>query len=181
MIFYTADLHLNHTNILRYCHRPFIEINEHNEELIRRWNNKVKPTDTIYILGDFCLTPRQDLVHAWFDKLNGTIYMLPGNHDQWRKKFEVWPRHHNPILLERMVVNIEDNGVPLTLCHYPREVWDGMNDGVWSLYGHVHNNRDWNPMTEHPHMVNVGVDVQNYEPVTLQEIMQCKYKTMERV
>ena len=181
MLFYTADLHLGHTNIIKYCQRPFTDITEHNNELIARWNNKVHPTDTVYILGDFCLTPKQQLVHEWFDQLNGNIYIVPGNHDQWIKKFEAWPRHHNPIIFNKQVIALKDNGTQLTLSHYPRKVWDGMNNDVWQLYGHVHNSIEWEPDIEHPYMVNVGVDVQNYEPVSLEEILTQKYKTVKKI
>ena len=53
MTYFTSDLHFGHENILRFDKRPFSSIKEHDEELIKRWNAKVKPGDTVYILGDF--------------------------------------------------------------------------------------------------------------------------------
>lgn len=52
-IFFTADLHLYHTNIIKHCNRPFETIEEMNNVLVDNWNKVVGPKDTIYILGDF--------------------------------------------------------------------------------------------------------------------------------
>ena len=54
-IFLTADLHLGHANIIRYCGRPYRDINEMNEDLIRRWNSVVTDNDRVFFLGDFAL------------------------------------------------------------------------------------------------------------------------------
>ena len=53
-IFYTADLHLGHANIIKYCNRPFKDVDQMNETLIRNWNSRVKPEDTVIHNGDFC-------------------------------------------------------------------------------------------------------------------------------
>ena len=54
-IFITADLHLGHANIIRYCGRPYRDVNEMNEDLIRRWNSVVSDNDRVFFLGDFAL------------------------------------------------------------------------------------------------------------------------------
>ena len=51
-VYFTSDLHFGHKNIIRYDHRPFSSVQEMDAELIRRWNNKVKDEDLVYILGD---------------------------------------------------------------------------------------------------------------------------------
>ena len=52
MIFYIADWHYNHANILAYDNRPFKTVEEMNTALVERWNSVVTPTDTVYVLGD---------------------------------------------------------------------------------------------------------------------------------
>jgi hypothetical protein len=51
--FFTADHHFNHKRIIEYSSRPFKDVDEMNEVLIRKWNEKIKPKDTVYHLGDF--------------------------------------------------------------------------------------------------------------------------------
>ena len=50
--FYTADDHLDHENAISMNKRPFANIQEMNQEIIRRWNAKVKGNDVVYIIGD---------------------------------------------------------------------------------------------------------------------------------
>ena len=54
--YFIADLHLGHKNIIRFDstreHRPFATIEEHDAELIRRWNAVVRPVDKVWVLGD---------------------------------------------------------------------------------------------------------------------------------
>ena len=51
--FYIADLHFGHTNIIRFDGRPFSTVEGMNDTLVANWNNRVKDSDTVYILGDF--------------------------------------------------------------------------------------------------------------------------------
>ena len=53
MIFFTSDTHFNHKAIISYCSRPFESVEEMNDRLIDNWNQVVKPSDTVYHLGDF--------------------------------------------------------------------------------------------------------------------------------
>lgn len=54
-VFFTSDTHFNHTNIIRFCERPFERVDEMNEKLIDNWNSVVSPEDFVFHLGDFCL------------------------------------------------------------------------------------------------------------------------------
>ena len=60
-IWFTADFHLGHKNIIRYCNRPFQTVEEMNQEILERLNSRVKPTDILYFLGDFCIGPKHEL------------------------------------------------------------------------------------------------------------------------
>jgi calcineurin-like phosphoesterase family protein len=52
-IFFTSDTHFYHTNIIKYCNRPFSSVEEMNQKLIENWNNTISEHDTIFHLGDF--------------------------------------------------------------------------------------------------------------------------------
>ena len=79
-IFFTSDNHFFHEKILEFEkeYRPFKTIEEHNEELIKRWNVKVGKRDVVYCLGDFCFG-RKNLEIA--NELNGIKKLILGNHD----------------------------------------------------------------------------------------------------
>lgn len=52
MIYFTADTHFGHCNVIRFCDRPFASAEEMDEAMIQNWNERVTGNDTVYILGD---------------------------------------------------------------------------------------------------------------------------------
>lgn len=53
MIWFTSDTHFGHERILEFTNRPFDNIREMNDALIANINEKIKPEDELYILGDY--------------------------------------------------------------------------------------------------------------------------------
>ena len=51
-IFYIADLHIGHANIIKFDNRPFADLNEMHSVIVDNWNRVVRGDDTVYILGD---------------------------------------------------------------------------------------------------------------------------------
>ena len=49
LIYYTADLHLGHANVIRHCDRPFRSVDEMDEALIRNWNSRVHAICTFLV------------------------------------------------------------------------------------------------------------------------------------
>lgn len=84
MIWMTSDLHFSHANIIAYCGRPYKNSHYMNKDLIEKYNNKVKPEDTCYILGDLTLLGRGEtfVVQRLVEQLNGTKVLILGNHDK---------------------------------------------------------------------------------------------------
>lgn len=80
-IWFTADHHFGHANILRYCKRPFADVEEMNEALIANWNRVVAKGDTVYHLGDLFLLPPVEATKR-MARLNGSICLIRGNHDR---------------------------------------------------------------------------------------------------
>src|SRR4051794_31652303 len=79
--FWTSDLHLGHANIIRYCHRPFADVDSMNKGLIDRWNDTVDDSDEVWVLGDFALgTIAETLPLA--HQLRGRKVLVAGNHDR---------------------------------------------------------------------------------------------------
>ena len=72
MIYYTADLHLGHANVIRHCDRPFKSVDEMDEALIRNWNSRVHRLDTVYIVGDLFFRNRRPCEEC-LAELNGGV------------------------------------------------------------------------------------------------------------
>lgn len=79
-IWIISDTHFCHKNIIQYCNRPFYYINEMDETMVERWNNKVSENDVVIHLGDFALTSKNHL-KSMRNRLNGVIILVLGSHD----------------------------------------------------------------------------------------------------
>lgn len=156
-VFFTSDLHFNHGNIIKYCHRPFMSkeeerlLAEHknfrvsedtvrrmDKELIEQINDTVTEDDILWHLGDFVFAKGKkyfEMARYYRDQIRcKTINMVWGNHD------------HNPKLAAcgfnevHNLVQINVNRQKIVLCHYAMLTWENSGKGTWQLYGHSHMN-----------------------------------------
>lgn len=168
--FFTSDLHFGHNNILKYENRPFKDINEMDIQLIRNWNAVVGKNDEVYILGDVSFHKDSHKTLNILRKLNGRKYLILGNHDKniikdskLREQFE-WVQDYSKITID---------GVKVVMFHFPIQVWDERHHNAIHLYGHIHSNVGKHTMEyDIPNSYNVGVDVNNYTPVSFEEILR---------
>jgi len=87
MIFLTSDEHYYHSNIIKYCNRPYSSLFEMHKDLIDRHNSFVSDNDTVYHLGDFSFNHKK--ITNILNHLNGTHILICGNHDEPFKKGQV--------------------------------------------------------------------------------------------
>ena len=157
--FFTADTHFGHANIIKLCARPFSSVEEMDEVLIERWNERVGHEDTVYHLGDFAFKSMR--AREIFGRLNGRYKILiTGNHDGPDVTDLPWYHHTGYALLQ-----YEDTPW-LALFHYPMVEWDGWYKGNIHLHGHQHNKE---PLRAE-RRVDVGVDANAFRPWALEEI-----------
>ena len=175
-IYFVSDTHFGHDNILRFCKRPFSNIEEMDRTLIENWNKKVPEDGLVFHLGDF----------AWGgypfwkkirEQLNGEIILIKGNHDMKNCtptaekelfKYSTW----------QMYIQIE--GRKVVLNHYPFLCYAGTYRDpkglVFQCYGHCHSGNNQTgldiPRLVHifPTQYDVGVDNNNYEPISWKEL-----------
>ncbi len=167
MRWFTADLHLGHTGVLKW--RPqFSTLDEMHGEIIKRWNDVVSDSDEVWVLGDVAL--RWSALPL-MDSLKGTKHLVAGNHDACH------PRHHDHAKrLHRYLQHFESvhlmvESDDIVLSHFPysgdhtREdrfaEWRPVDEGKILLHGHVHD--AW---CVKGRQINVGVDVWDFAPVT---------------
>ena len=88
MIWFTSDTHFGHANVLHFTDRPFGDIAHMNRALINAINERVAPTDDLYILGDFSYQMTAVEAAALRSKINcRKVHIVPGNHDKdWTHK-----------------------------------------------------------------------------------------------
>ncbi len=157
---FTSDHHWGHANIIKYCDRPYNSIEEMDEDLIKRWNERVQPGDLVYHLGDFAFHKDLLLVDAILDRLNGTIQVIYGNHDRPGVKMSgkfAWKGDYKYVSVEKQKI---------VLFHYAMRVWRSNHHGSWMLYGHSHGTLpDIGGKT-----TDVGVDSWDYYPVPFEDL-----------
>ncbi len=167
---FSADDHFGHGNIIKYCNRPFKDSNDMNSSLIRNWNQRVKPEDTVFHVGDFCFQRNNQSLKAeyWEKQLNGKIIHIKGNHDK---------NNSTKTIIERLVIRY--GGKLINLVHNPE--YADINYDI-NFTGHVHEKWSFKRIRrgeDFTDCINVGVDVNKFMPVSFNELIS-KYKNWLR-
>jgi calcineurin-like phosphoesterase family protein len=154
MIFFTADQHYGHKNIITYCNRPFASSWEMDEALIANHNKVVHPKDTVIHAGDFTLSKDRIYITSILRRLNGTHVFLRGSHDKWLD--------HAAYIWERSI-----EGQYVVVCHYAMRTWARSHYNSWQLYGHSHGKlppigKQW----------DIGVDNNNFFPISFSQVKE---------
>lgn len=173
-LFFTSDHHFGHANIIKFCNRPFESVEEMNEELVKRWNEKVGPKDDVFYLGDFALSNDRQWVADLLDRLNGNKFLITGNHEgsamNHRKKFQ-WVKEYYELKVQDPELK---NGVQrIVLFHYAMRTWRGAGRGTWQLYGHSHGTL---PDEEDKLAFDIGVDCHDFYPLSYDEVKEIMSK-----
>jgi calcineurin-like phosphoesterase family protein len=170
MIYFTADQHFGHFNIIKHCNRPFENSYEMDQFMIARWNERVNANDTVYVVGDLMFRTGMH-PSIYLDKLMGKKHLIIGNHDKyWMKKVNLDDYFES---VSQMLI-ISDDSHKITLCHYPMMSWEGVRRGAYHVYGHIHNNTgdfSWPLLSKMPNALNAGVDINDYYPVTIENMI----------
>lgn len=191
MIWFTADTHFGHTNILGGGQRPFDSIDQMNTRLIAAINDRVSCRDTLYILGDFSYRTTVAEALRLRERINCQhIRLIRGNHDKDWGMLEPAPRvavkgkkrpastspatgPFEAVLDYAELKPGECHGTRMVLSHYPMLSWNGKRRGSIQLHGHIHADRRYNERNRERGVLryDVGVDANGYAPVSRDEIL----------
>ena len=172
-VLFTSDTHFNHTNILKYCKRPFKTVEEMNETFILNWNKKVRETDYVFHLGDFVYSKREhDPVLPYIEfrqRLNGHVILIKGNHDLFGPALD----DVFDYVTQQMTIMIGNKKIIMN--HYPLLTYAGAeNNRTWALHGHNHSgpykSLDERMLLRYPTQYDVGVDNNSYSPISFLEL-----------
>ena len=171
-IFITSDTHFGHDREFLFTPRGFASIEEHDQEVIRRWNSVVGPDDVVYHLGDVMLN---DNVHGieCLRQLNGQIKIIPGNHDT-DNRLKLYAQLENVEVLP-MAIMLKYQKYNFYLSHHPTltsnlEKAPYLRMHLINLYGHTHQQGKF--FQDMPFMFHVGMDSNNCTPVLLDDAIQ---------
>lgn len=200
-IFFTSDWHLFHANVIKFSNRPFRDVEHMNESLIRNYNAIMTDNSLCYFLGDMGMSGSKE-INETISRLKGTKVLVLGNHD--KKHNSMYNCGFDVVLnAAKLIVANEE----LTMSHCPliglyRENVEGMkgssngenwhgehranilnyaihNRGQFHLHGHIHSPNGGKSTKILGRQYDVGVDANNYRPVSLSEIESWIVKTKE--
>ncbi len=203
MRYYISDCHFYHDKLNEQMDcRGFPDAQSLNHYMIEQWNSRVRRKDEVVILGDFSIANARQ-TNEIINQLNGTLYLITGNHDhyihdsEFQKERFVWIKPYG---------EMHDNKRKVILSHYPVFCYNGQfrltrkgSPSTYMLYGHVHNTEDERlvrqfikitqestRMTKHSdtpihvpcNMINVFCMYSNYVPLTLDEWIEVRKKQL---
>ena len=178
-VYFTADLHFNHSGVINFDKRPFANVDEMNRSMVEYWNARVKDGDEVYILGDFAMSKKDTMEFA--PKLRGKKYLILGNHDQ---KFpELRDLFEDVYDYKKLHLNKHS----IVMSHYFMPSYENQYRGGIMLHGHSHNTavslleervkemyaEEGTPCKAY----NAGCMYFGYTPATVDEII-CYWKNM---
>ncbi len=166
MIYITSDLHLGHDRDFIYSPRGFSNIKEHDETIIKNWNEIVKNEDIVYILGDIMLNDNKKGL-AYLKSLKGKKKFIRGNHDN----DERWELIRQVGEIIGYATIIEYNGDHFYLSHYPTITTPKdviKSHSLYCLYGHTHSKEKF--YDDNPNIYNISVDANDLKPISIEDI-----------
>jgi calcineurin-like phosphoesterase family protein len=166
-VWFTADTHYYHERILTLGKgRPFDSVEEMNDAMMERWNDRVQKQDRVYHLGDISFGSYV-YTEMIMQGLRGQIHIIKGNHD-------------NDAMLKKLANSVKGiqsveryreinvGGKKVVLFHFPILDWNRRYQGSWHLHGHTHGNLE----IENGSMLDVGVDCQDFAPIDFDQVTE---------
>lgn len=182
MEYVISDLHFGHKGSLLWNNgtvRPqFTSVQEMNMYMINQWNSIVTVNDTVYVLGDFAYKCSKSYAESIFWQLNGKKHLIEGNHDyKIASKFiNCWESISNIKQID--IINDKGCKQEIIMCHYPMLSWRHKEQGSIHLHGHVHGSmQDLNINTKR---YDVSVEVNNYTPILLSDLINTLNETYRK-
>lgn len=179
-IFFTSDTHFGHDREFLWGPRGFTNSQEHDEAIIKNWNETVSPDDIVYHLGDLMLGDNAHGIEC-VKRLNGNIKLIRGNHDT-DARWKLYGTLPNVELIGWADV-IKYKKYNFYLSHHPTltsnlEKAPHLRMHLINLYGHTHQMGKF--YQDMPYMFHVGLDSNDNRPVLLDDAIELMKEETKR-
>lgn len=168
MNYYISDTHFSHDNIIKFdkAARPFDTIEQHDEYLIKAWNDLVAPSDNIYHLGDVCFKPKT-AIDKILPRLNGIKHLIMGNHDYNALDYTKYFCTIRGSMEKLFTINC--NAVHILFTHYPIHPSQIGRDRRYRLnvHGHTHTHSVNDPL-----YINISCEQTALKPVAENDLLR---------
>lgn len=185
MIYFTSDLHLGHDNAIAFTNRPFSDLEDMNQTLIRNINDTVAADDELWILGDFSYKIKREEVRTLRRQISCRhVHLVYGNHDRDYASDHIFQS-------VQYYKELKTDYGRVVLFHYPILEWSAAHYGSIHLHGHIHSTGAYNEenlkkkfddrlpyghAAKHDDLglriYDVGVDANDYRPISLARIAE---------
>lgn len=191
-LWFCSDMHFRHDRDFIWSRRGFANVNEQNNILVQRWNERCNMDSIVFHLGDFIFNDSSG-EHFWEYVNNlkfNTLYITIGNHNSGQRQayfqevtnlvgevdFEIYPlkvqKNGREIVFLPTYVDITVDNQWIVLCHYAIRNFINNSRGAIMLCGHSHgNDKGINQESKDRKVLDVGVE--NFGgPVSFQDIVK---------
>jgi len=164
-VYLIADPHFGHANICKFHNydgtktRPWDNVDEMDEEMVKRWNDTVKPEDKVYMLGDIVINRKALSI---LDRLNGDKVLIKGNHDIF--KLNDYTAHFRDIRAYHVMNNMIFSHIPVHA--------ESKGRFKANVHGHTHANRVMLNGKIDPWYYSACVENTDYKPILLEELIE---------
>lgn len=173
--FFIADTHFGHSNIIAHCARPFTDAADMEVHLIREWNDTVKNTDRVFVLGDFSFLDWKETQRI-LTRLNGQKFLIKGNHDSSKMLKQLTAFTKITAYDELKFKDRNEVSQRIVMSHFPFLSWNGMHRGAYHFHGHCHGSLILPESLVNARIFDVGVDnlakvFGRYAPVSREKLL----------
>lgn len=180
-IYFCADLHIHHKNILKFQKNRIKgmqlksenDIDGHDNYIINMLKSTLHKEDTLYILGDMMFGNREDAI-SLLSQIKCNKFFINGNHDKAFNQLDNYFKWKGDIKITSFSKDLYpflEQDFEVCMCHYPMKSWPSKSYGTMELYGHVHANSlfidDGDDLC-----LNVGIDnpICNFKLFSLEQV-----------
>lgn len=182
-VWFSSDWHFFHKNVIKFDDRPFRDdkgepdLHAMHEEIITKWNSRVKPNDTAFFVGDLTWASVEQ-TNPLIKRLNGKIHFVMGNHDRYQDilSYKRFLTVYDRVEL-KLFTGDKKKIHEFVIDHFPIYSWNKIRYGAIMVHGHEHHNLHHFDDTKFNYYegrkaIDVGCNGHNYYPLSHKEIIE---------